>query len=134
MTEHPIIAFIHPQLLKSNPLSQIVTSNPSLQPDTHFAVDMFPYKRTSFFRSPASNPKLRKSPEIRRFLELDFISLTSVLLSQLDFDCTTPTVAYFAAVKSSGFSFASIQTECLFNQFQCLQYGSAFIPDNHMKP
>ena len=82
MTEHPIIAFIHPQLLKSNPLSQIVTSNPSLQPDTHFAVDMFPYKRTSFFRSPASNPKLRKSPEIRRFLELDFIFLTSVLLSQ----------------------------------------------------
>ena len=29
--------------LPSNPLPQIVTSNPRLQPDTHFAVDMFPY-------------------------------------------------------------------------------------------
>ena len=28
--------------LPSNPLPQIVTSNPRLQPDTHFAVDMFP--------------------------------------------------------------------------------------------
>ena len=33
----------------SNPLSQIVTSNPKLQPDTHFAVDMFPYKKTELF-------------------------------------------------------------------------------------
>ena len=33
----------------SNPLSQIVTSNPRLQPDTHFAVDMFPYKKTELF-------------------------------------------------------------------------------------
>ena len=32
--------------LPSNPLPQIVTSNPRLQPDTHFAVDMFPYKTT----------------------------------------------------------------------------------------
>ena len=32
--------------LPSNPLPQIVTSNPRLQPDTHFAVDMFPYKKT----------------------------------------------------------------------------------------
>ena len=46
--------------LPSNPLPQIVTSNPRLQPDTHFAVDIFPYKTT----------------------ELDFIFLTSRLPSQ----------------------------------------------------
>ena len=68
----------------SNPLSQIVTSNPRLQPDTHFAVDMFPYKKTELFRSPASNPSLRKSPEICRFQALDFSSWTSTLPSQRD--------------------------------------------------
>ena len=36
--------------LPSNPLPQIVTSNPRLQPDTHFAVDMFPYKKTELFQ------------------------------------------------------------------------------------
>ena len=36
--------------LPSNPLPQIVTSNPRLQPDTHFAVDMFPYKTTELFQ------------------------------------------------------------------------------------
>ena len=72
---------IIPKCLTSNPLSQIVTSNSRLQPDIHLAVDMFPYKKTSFFRSLASNPNLRKSPEIRRFLALDFISLTSILPS-----------------------------------------------------
>ena len=48
--------------LPSNPLPQIVTSNPRLQ--------------------PASIPNFRKSPEIRRFLALDFIFLTSRLPSQ----------------------------------------------------
>ena len=37
--------------LPSNPLPQIVTSNPRLQPDTHFAVDMFPYKKTGLYLS-----------------------------------------------------------------------------------
>ena len=66
----------------SNSLSQIVTSNSRSQPDTHFAVDMFPYRKPSFFRSLVSNPNFRKSPEICRFLALDFISLTSRLPSQ----------------------------------------------------
>ena len=34
----------------SIPLPQIVTSNPRLQPDTHFAVDMFPYKKTELLQ------------------------------------------------------------------------------------
>ena len=38
--------------------------------------------KPSFFRSLASDPNLRKSPEIRRFLALDFISLTSRLPSR----------------------------------------------------
>ena len=66
----------------SNSLSQIVTSNSRSQPDTHFAVDMFPYRKPSFFRSLVSNPNFRKSPEICRFLALDFISLTSRLPSR----------------------------------------------------
>ena len=41
---------IIPKCLTSNPLSQIVTSNPRLQPDTDFAVDMFPYKTTELFQ------------------------------------------------------------------------------------
>ena len=41
---------IIPKCLTSNPLSQIVTSNPMLQPDTDFAVDMFPYKTTELFQ------------------------------------------------------------------------------------
>ena len=39
-----------PKSVTSNPLSQIATSNPGLQPDTHFAVDMFPYKKTGSFQ------------------------------------------------------------------------------------
>ena len=41
---------IIPKCLTSNPLSQIVTSNPRSQPDAHFAVDMFPYKKTELFQ------------------------------------------------------------------------------------
>ena len=68
--------------LPSNPLPQIVTSNPRLQPDTHFAVDMFPYKTTELFQELGFYSQLPKSPEIRRFLALDFIFLTSRLPSQ----------------------------------------------------
>ena len=36
--------------LQSNQLHQFETSNPRLQPDTDFAVDMFPYKTTELFQ------------------------------------------------------------------------------------
>ena len=64
----------------SIPLPQIATSNPRLQPDTDFTVDMFPYKKTELFRCRGLHPNFRKSPEIRRFLALDFISLGSFYL------------------------------------------------------
>ena len=78
---------IIPKCLTSNPLPQIVTSNPRLQTDTYFAVDIFHIRKPSFFRSLASNPNFRKSPEIRRFLALDFIFSTSILPSQRYFRC-----------------------------------------------
>ena len=86
-----------PKSVTSNPLSQIVTSNPRSQPDTDFAVDMFPYKKTELFRSLASDPNLRKSPEIRRFLALIYLFLTSILpsphvcrLAYLDYPLSSP--------------------------------------------
>ena len=51
-----------PKCLTSNPLSQIVTSNPRLQPDTHFAVDMFPYKKTELFQKYGFKSKPPKKP------------------------------------------------------------------------
>ena len=42
--------------LTSNPLSQIVTANPRLQLDTHFAVDMFPYKKAELPKKPRNTP------------------------------------------------------------------------------
>ena len=48
--------------LTSNPLSQIVISNPRLQPDTHFAVDMFPYKKTELFQKSDFKSKPPKKP------------------------------------------------------------------------
>ena len=48
--------------LPSNPLPQIVTSNPRLQPDTHFAVDMFPYKTTELFQELSFYSQLPKKP------------------------------------------------------------------------
>ena len=53
---------ITPKCLTSNPLSQIVTSNPRLQPDTHFAVDMFPYKKTELFQKAGFKSKPPKKP------------------------------------------------------------------------
>ena len=46
----------------SNPLPQIVTSNPRLQPDTHFSVDMFPYKKTGLFQESGFKSKPTKKP------------------------------------------------------------------------
>ncbi|RGH92536.1 hypothetical protein DW733_06375 [Ruminococcus sp. AM28-13] len=48
--------------LTSNPLSQIVTSNPRLKADTYFAVDMFPYKKTEFFQKSGFKSKPPKKP------------------------------------------------------------------------
>lgn len=48
--------------LTSNPLSQIATSNPRLQPDTHFAVDMFPYKKIEPFQKSGFKSKPPKKP------------------------------------------------------------------------
>lgn len=36
--------------LTSNPHTQFALSNPKSQPDTNFAVDMFPYKKTELFQ------------------------------------------------------------------------------------
>ena len=49
---------IIPKCLTSNPLSQ----NPRSQPDTHFAVDMFPYKKTGLFQKSGFKSKLPKKP------------------------------------------------------------------------
>lgn len=52
----------HSKMPASNPLSQIVTSNPRLQPNTHFAVDMFPYKKTELFQKSGFKSKPPKKP------------------------------------------------------------------------
>ena len=46
----------------SNPLSQIATSNPRLQPDTPFTADMFPYKITELFQELGFKSKPPKKP------------------------------------------------------------------------
>ena len=51
-----------PICLTSNPLSQIVTSNLRLQPDIHFAVDKFQYKKTEFFQKSGFKSKPPKKP------------------------------------------------------------------------
>lgn len=51
-----------PKSVTSNPLSQIATSNPGLQPDTHFAADMFPYKKTELFQELGFYSQLPKKP------------------------------------------------------------------------
>ena len=48
--------------LTANPLSQIVTANPRLQPDTHFAVDMSPHKKAELFQKSGFKSKLPKKP------------------------------------------------------------------------
>lgn len=53
---------IIPKCLTSNPLSQIVTSNPRSQADIHFAVDMFPYKKTELFQKSGFKSKPPKKP------------------------------------------------------------------------
>ena len=70
--------------LPSNPLPQIVTSNPRLQPDTHFAVDMFPYKTTELFQELGFYSQLPKKP--------GNTPLSGTYLSFLDIKTTVSTV------------------------------------------
>ena len=70
--------------LPSNPLPQIVTSNPRLQPDTHFAVDMFPYKTTELFQELGFYSQLPKKP--------GNTPLSGIYLSFLDINTTVSTV------------------------------------------
>lgn len=51
-----------PKSVTSNPLSQIATSNSRLQPNTYFAVDMFPYKKTGPFQMSGLTSQLPKKP------------------------------------------------------------------------
>ena len=53
---------ISPKYLTSNPLPQIVASNPRLQPDTDFAIDMFPYKITELCQKYGFKSKPPKKP------------------------------------------------------------------------
>ena len=53
---------IIPKCLTSNPLPQIVTSNPRLQPYIHFAVDMFPYKKTELLQKSGFKSQPPKKP------------------------------------------------------------------------
>ena len=63
--------------LPSNPLPQIVTSNPRLQPDTHFAVDMFPYKKTELFQKSGfkSKPTVSTCVETSELLSFLLVGL-----------------------------------------------------------
>ena len=53
---------IIPKCLTSNPLPQIVTSNPRLQPYIHFAVDMLPYKKTELLQKSGFKFQPPKKP------------------------------------------------------------------------
>ena len=75
---------ISPKCLTSNPLPQIATSNPRLQPNTHFAVDMFPYKKTELFQKSGFRSKLPKKP--------GNTPLSGTYLSFLDIKTTVSTV------------------------------------------
>ncbi len=74
---------ISPKCLTSNPLPQIVTSNPRSQPDTHFAVDMFPYKKTELFQKSGFKSKPPKKP--------GNTPLSGTYLSFLDINTTVST-------------------------------------------
>ena len=53
---------IIPKCLTSNPLSQIVTSNPRLKADAYFTIDMFPYKKIELFQKSGFKSKPPKKP------------------------------------------------------------------------
>ena len=72
---------IIPKCLTSNPLPQIVTSNPRLQPDIHFAVDMFPYKTTEPFQKLDFKSQLPKKPGNTSFSDtyLSFLDINTTV-------------------------------------------------------
>ena len=82
--------------LPSNPLPQIVTSNPRLQPDTHFAVDMFPYKTTELFQELGFYSQLPKKPGNTPF--------SGTYLSFLDINTTVSTCVSLSKLSVNSFS------------------------------
>ena len=82
--------------LPSNPLPQIVTSNPRLQPDIHFAVDMFPYKKTELFQKSGFKSKPPKKP--------GNTPLSGFYLSFLDIKTTVSTCSVWGNI-STGWIF-----------------------------
>ena len=84
--------------LPSNPLPQIVTSNPRLQPDTHFAVDMFPYKKTELFQKSGFKSKPPKKPRNT--------PLFGLYLSFLDINTTVSSVDNFSKETICSFDFS----------------------------
>ena len=90
-----VIPFRFPKIilksLTSNPLSQIATSNPRLQPDTHFAVDMFPYKKTGPFQMSGLTSQLPKKP--------GNTPLSGTYLSFLDINTTVSICASLSKLK-----------------------------------
>ena len=89
---------IIPKCLTSNPLPQIVTSNPRLQPDTHFAVDMFPYKKTELFQKSGFKSKPPKKPRNT--------PLFGLYLSFLDINTTVSSVDNFSKETICSFDFS----------------------------
>ena len=89
---------IIPKCLTSNPLSQIATSNPRLQPDTHFAVDMFPYKKTELFQKSGFKSKPPKKPRNT--------PLFGLYLSFLDINTTVSSVDNFSKETICSFDFS----------------------------
>ena len=85
--------------LPSNPLPQIVTSNPRSQPDTHFAVDMFPYRKTELFQKSGFRSKPPKKP--------GNTPLSGTYLSFLDIKTTVSTC----------YVWGNISTGWIFNAF-----------------
>ena len=82
--------------LPSNPLPQIVTSNPRLQADTHFAVDIFPYKKTELFQKSGFKSKPPKKP--------GNTPLSGFYLSFLDIKTTVSTCSVWGNI-STGWIF-----------------------------
>ena len=87
---------ISPKCLTSNPLSQIATSNPRSQPDTDFALDMFPYKKTKLFQKSGFKSKPPKKPgntPLSGFY-LSFLAINTTVLSVDNFSKeTSPTIS-----------------------------------------
>ena len=98
---------IIPKCLTSNPLPQIVTSNPRLQPDIHFAVDMFPYKKTELLQKSGFKSQPPKKP--------GNTPLSGTYLSFLDIKTTVSTWLVWICRMSLLFSRLREQVHSLFS-------------------